>query len=122
MHKIEMKVTFDEYYTKLRDQDALNISCVAKVHGIDYDYYAEENFQLRKPDIKIKPIGCPKIDQEIDVTLQFGNPLPIRLRNAAFCVQGTGLEQQLKFEVSKLFTKNFSTIKSLKSTDLNHIC
>lgn len=118
---IEMEVTFNEYYRKLRDHAALNISCDAKVHEIDYDYYAEEEFQLRKPDLKIKLKGCPKIDQEIDVTLRFGNPLPIRLKNAVFCVQGTGLEQQLKFEVSKLFTKNFSTINSLKSSDLNHI-
>lgn len=109
---IKMEVTFDDYYEKLHDQAALKILCIAKVHEIDYDYYAEEDFRLRKPHFDIKLRGCRKIGQEIDVSLQFRNPLPIPLRNAVFCVQGTGLERQLKFEVSKLFIKNFSTINS----------
>lgn len=99
IQSVEMEVTFVDYYKKLLDQAAFNISCIAKVHETDYDYYAQDDFRVRKPDVKIKLQGYPQVDQEIDIILRLANPLPITLKNAVFHVQGTGLERQLQFKV-----------------------
>lgn len=106
---IEMEVTFIDYYKKLLDQAAFNISCIARVHETDYDYYAQDDFRVRKPDVKIRLQGYPEVDQELDVILRLANPLPISLKNAVFHVQGTGLERQLQFKVRQMFATNFTT-------------
>lgn len=99
---IEMEVTFYDYFKKLVDQADFSISCIAKVHETDYDYYAQDDFRVRKPDVKIKLQGIPEVDQEIDVILRLANPLPIPLKNCLFHVQGTGLERQLPFKVIQI--------------------
>lgn len=97
---IEMEVTFLEYYKKLLDQAAFNISCIAKVHDTDFDYVAQDDFRVRKPDIKVKLQNPPQVDQETDVILRLANPLPISLRKCVFFVKATGLDEQLQFKVS----------------------
>lgn len=100
---IEMEVTFHDYYKKLLDQAAFNISCIAKVHDTDFDYFAQDDFRVRKPDIKIKIQDPPQVDQETDVIIRLTNPLPIPLKKGIFNVKGTGIEQQLQFKVSLTF-------------------
>lgn len=100
VQQIDMEVTFSEYYRKLQDQAAFNISCMAKVHETDYDYYAQDDFRVRKPDIRISLQSPPQVDRETDVILRLANPLPVPLKKCVFQVQGTGLEQQLEFKVS----------------------
>lgn len=97
---VQMEVTFYDYFKKLMDQAAFSISCIGRVHETDYDYYAEDDFRVRKPDVKIKLQGIPEVDQEIDVILRLANPLPIPLKNCMFHVQGTGLQRQLQFKVN----------------------
>lgn len=96
---IEMEVTFYDYYKKLMDQASFNISCIAKVHETDYDYYAEDDFRVRKPDVRIKLQGIPEVDQEFDVILRLANPLPIPLKSSVFHVQGTSIPRQLQLKV-----------------------
>lgn len=62
-----MEVTFYDYFKKIVDQADFNVSCIAKVHETDFDYYAQDDFRVRKPDVKIKLQGLPEVDQEIDV-------------------------------------------------------
>lgn len=96
---VHMEVTFYDYYKKLMDQAAFNISCIAKVHDTDYDYYAEDDFRVRKPDVRVQLQGEPEAGQEIDVILRLANPLPIPLKNCMFVVQGTGIQRQLQLKV-----------------------
>lgn len=98
---IHMEVTFYDYFKKLTDQGAFNISCIAKVHDTDYDYFAEDDFRVRKPDVRIKLQGVPEAGREIDVILRLANPLPIALKNCVFHVQGTGIQRQLQLKVSE---------------------
>lgn len=112
---IEMEVTFYDYHKKLVDQADFSISCIAKVHETDYDYYAQDDFRVRKPDVKIKLQGLPEVDQEIDVILRLANPLPIPLKNCLFHVQGTGLDRQVQFKVKLcsnyiIFKKKFKIL------------
>lgn len=100
VQQIELEVTFHEYYKKLQDQAAFNISCKAKVHDTDYDYYAQDDFRVRKPDIKISIQNTPQVDRETDVIIRLANPLPIPLKKCVFHVQGTGLQDnQQEFKV-----------------------
>lgn len=49
-----MDVSYDEYYKRLVDQCAFNIACLATVLDTNYEYFAQDDFRVRKPDIKIK--------------------------------------------------------------------
>lgn len=112
---IRMEVTFDEYFTKLLDQAAFNISCMATVVGTNFDYFAQDDFRVRKPDIKIKLQGRPVVDRELDVIVRLTNPLPLPLRKAVFQLEGPGIDKQLVFKVARIkmvFTRIFSQFHS----------
>ena len=49
-----LEVSFDEYYKKLVDQCAMNIACLASVKQTEFEYFAQDDFRVRKPDIVIK--------------------------------------------------------------------
>lgn len=49
-----LEVSFSEYYSKLEDQCAFNLACLAKVKQTDFEYFAQDDFRCRKPDIKIQ--------------------------------------------------------------------
>lgn len=102
---IEMEVTYYDYQKKLSDQGAFNISCMAKVHETDYDFFAQDDFRVRKPDIKISLQNKPEVDRETDVIVRLTNPLPIPLKNGTFQVEGGGIQRQLHFKVR--FVHNF---------------
>lgn len=104
VQQIDMEVTFNEYYRKLQDQAAFNISCMAKVHETEYDYYAQDDFRVRKPDIRISIQNPPQVDRETDVILRLANTLPVPLKKCVFQVQGTGIEKQLEFKVSVIIS------------------
>lgn len=94
-----MEVSFDEYYKKLRDQAAFNISCFATVENTEYEFFAQDDFRVRKPDIKIKLADTPVSQSPVEVTIALLNPLPIPLRKGIFHVEGSGIEKPLIFKV-----------------------
>lgn len=98
---IRMEVTFHEYFKKLLDQAAFNISCMAKVHGTEFDYFAQDDFRVRKPDIEIVLQDKPISQHEIDVVVRLRNPLPIALKRGVFRIEGPGLGKQLIFKVGE---------------------
>lgn len=49
-----MNVTWEEYAPHLMDQAAFNIACLATVHDTNFEYFAQDDFRVRKPDIKIQ--------------------------------------------------------------------
>lgn len=100
-----MEVAFHEYFGKLLDQAAFNISCMASVKDTNFDYFAQDDFRVRKPDIKITIQGEPVADREVDVIVRLTNPLPIPLRKGTFQLEGPGLEKQLTFKVNCFVTK-----------------
>lgn len=50
---VRLDVTWDEYGPRLLDQCAFNISCLATVKDTNYEYFAQDDFRVRKPDIKV---------------------------------------------------------------------
>ncbi|KAI5632166.1 transglutaminase family domain-containing protein [Phthorimaea operculella] len=97
--RVSLLVTFDNYYKKLVDQASFNISCLATIVDRKFDYFAQDDFRVRNPDIKIAIDGTPRSKQEFNVTVKVENPLPIPLKSGKFYIQGPGLEKQLKIEL-----------------------
>ena len=96
---ITLEVQFEEYFKKLMDQAAFNISCMASVHDTEYEYFAQDDFRVRKPDIKITFQGDLVSGEPVDVILRLTNPLPMPLRKGLFYVEGPGLDKELKLKV-----------------------
>ena len=49
-----MEVTYNDYAGQLVDQASFNIACMASVKDTNYEYFAQDDFRVRKPDIKFK--------------------------------------------------------------------
>ncbi|XP_037297754.1 annulin isoform X2 [Manduca sexta] len=99
---VQMLVTFDDYYKKLVDQASFNIACLATIVEKEFDYFAQDDFRVRNPDIKISIDGKPMSRQEFTVNVKVENPLPIPLKNCKFYIQGVGLEKQLRIELDEV--------------------
>lgn len=103
---IRLVVTFDEYFKKLRDQAAFNISCFATVEETEYEFFAQDDFRVRKPDIKIRLSDTPVSQSPVDVTISLLNPLPIALRKGIFHIEGSGIERPIIFKVGETNSNN----------------
>lgn len=68
---------------------------MANVKDTDYEYFAQDDFRVRKPDIKITFQGVPTSREEIDVIVRLTNPLPIPLKKGLFQLEGPGIESQI---------------------------
>ncbi|XP_077297889.1 annulin-like [Arctopsyche grandis] len=99
--EIMMEVSFDEYYGRLVDQCAFNIACLATVVDTDFEYFAQDDFRVRKPDIKIAIHGKPTTGQEFEATIKLENPLPIAMKKCEFRIEGCGLEKQLVIKLKE---------------------
>ncbi|XP_017755331.1 PREDICTED: annulin [Eufriesea mexicana] len=98
--EVRMVVSWEEYGPRLLDQCAFNISCLASVKGTNFEYFAQDDFRVRKPDIKITLENEPVVGKELNATARFKNPLPIPLKKCRFLIEGPGLEEQLKVKLT----------------------
>lgn len=53
LEEIRLDVSWEEYGPRLLDQCAFNIACLATVKDTNFEYFAQDDFRVRKPDIKI---------------------------------------------------------------------
>lgn len=51
---IAMPVSYQEYARELSDQCAFSISCLASVVETEFEFFSQDDFRVRKPDILIK--------------------------------------------------------------------
>lgn len=56
VEEIRLQVSWEEYGSRLLDQCAFNVACLANVKDSNYEYFAQDDFRVRKPDIKIEVI------------------------------------------------------------------
>ncbi|XP_073827498.1 transglutaminase isoform X2 [Musca autumnalis] len=99
---VRMQVIFEEYFKKLSTQATFNISCAALVKNTDYEYYAMDDFRVRKPDIKFSFQGDIVSRQPVDVIVRLTNPLPIPVRKGIFYIEGPGIEKPLRFKIAEI--------------------
>lgn len=53
VEEVRMEVSWEEYGPRLLNQCAFNIACLATVKDTNFEYFAQDDFRVRKPDIKI---------------------------------------------------------------------
>lgn len=102
VQQVQVQVEFEEYFKRLLPQSAFNISCMAKVKDTEYDYFAGDDFRVRKPDIKIRFQGTKEVvsREPVEVVVTLKNPLPMTLRKGVMHVEGPGLDRALEFKVA----------------------
>lgn len=96
---VTLEVKFVEYYKKLMDQSAFNIACMTSVEDTEYEYFAQDDFRVRKPDIKFVFTGKPTHDVAHDIHVRLENPLPISLNKGIFQIEGSGIEMPIMLKV-----------------------
>ncbi|XP_036144168.1 annulin-like [Monomorium pharaonis] len=99
--EIRMDVSWEEYDQRLLDQCAFNISCLATVKDTNFEYFAQDDFRVRKPDIKITLHNDAVVGQTLHASAKFRNPLPTSLTKGRFLIEGPGLDEQLKIKLSE---------------------
>ncbi|CAH0557745.1 unnamed protein product [Brassicogethes aeneus] len=98
-HEVTLTVTFDEYHRKLIEDCAFSISSLATIEDTKFEYFAQDDFRIRKPDIKIVLQDTPVEEKECKADIYLENPLPIPLKNCKFIVEGPGIKGALKLKV-----------------------
>lgn len=68
--EIILHVSYEEYYKRLVDQADFNIACLATVHDTNFEYFAQDDFRVRKPDIKLKVIPTFTYNTKIGISFQ----------------------------------------------------
>ncbi|XP_055638668.1 annulin-like [Toxorhynchites rutilus septentrionalis] len=96
----ELHVEFDEYFSNVLDQAYFKIICSASVEGTNYEYFAQEDYRLRKPDIKIALDNEPICKRPLYVTATLSNPMPIPLTNGVFRFECSGAWQPIEVPCS----------------------
>lgn len=72
----------------------------ASVEDTDYEYFAQDDFRVRKPDIKFVFTGKPTHSVAHDMHVRLENPLPIPLTKAIFQIEGSGIDTPMIIKVS----------------------
>lgn len=99
---VNMEVTFNEYFSKLKDQEAFMVSCMATVKETNFEFFEQDDFRLRKPDIEITFQGELALDNMVDVIVRLTNPLPIPIHKGIFHIEGAGIDTPLLFKISEI--------------------
>lgn len=96
IHDIKLEVKYEDYIKRLIDQCAFNVVCLANVEDTNFEYFAQDDFRIRKPDIKIKLRNSPVEETEVTADISVENPLPVYLKKGVFTVEGPGIEGKIK--------------------------
>lgn len=81
----------------------------ASVENTDYEYFAQDDFRVRKPDIKFVFNGKPTHDVAHDIHVRLENPLPIALTKGVFQIEGSGIASPMILKVCTVFIYNQSS-------------
>lgn len=72
---------------------------MATVKDTDYEFFAQDDFRARKPDVKFAFDGQLIAGKPLTVTVMLTNSLPIPLRKGLFQVEGTHIEGSVMLKV-----------------------
>ncbi|KAJ8921065.1 hypothetical protein NQ315_015861 [Exocentrus adspersus] len=97
--EVKLTVTYDEYAKRLLDQCAFNVSCLATIEDSKFEYYAQDDFRIRKPDIKISLRETPVEEREVTADISVENPLPVPLKKGEFTVRGPGIDGKVMIKI-----------------------
>lgn len=113
---IKLKVSYEDYERAIVDQAAFNIATMATVQETGFDYFAQDDFRVRMPDIFIETEGELVEGKEFTVTVRLINPLPKSLTKGVFSLEGPGLGEPLKLKVKGEVKAGEEAIATCKMT------
>ncbi|XP_053665322.1 annulin-like [Anopheles marshallii] len=99
---IEVPIQFEDYYEPGMDEAIFKVTSFANIEGVDYEYFSQEDYSLRKPDVQLELSGRPVIQSTVKVTASFSNPLPIPINEGAFQIECSGLAKTLTIPVNSV--------------------
>lgn len=100
-------VTYTEYSDYLMNDNIFNISVLANVKESTFNYISMIDFRFRMPDIQIEVEGDLIRGKPFFCRAFFVNPLPKRLTNCRFTIDGPGLEDKaLVIKLNKIVNPN----------------
>lgn len=99
--ELQLPVKYEDYAKRLVDQSSFVISCLATIEDTKYEYYAQDEFRVRKPDIKFVLKDKPIKGKEISVEVMVENPLPVTIKRGEFTVECPGWDKPLKLKIKK---------------------
>ncbi|XP_022901420.2 annulin [Onthophagus taurus] len=115
VHEVKLEVPYKDYFKKLKEQANFNISCLATVEDTKFEYYAQDDFRVRKPDIKIILPDNLQVDNEVIGDIELVNPLPNPLKKGEFLVDVPG-SKQIKIKVKGAVLTKQSAVAQFKFT------
>uniref|UniRef100_A0A182MQG2 protein-glutamine gamma-glutamyltransferase n=1 Tax=Anopheles culicifacies TaxID=139723 RepID=A0A182MQG2_9DIPT len=99
---IELPIAFEDYYQPGMDEAIFTVTSFATIEGVDYEYFSQEDYSLRKPDVQLQISGTPVIHSTVKVTASFFNPLPIPINGGAFQIECSGLAKTLTIPIASI--------------------
>jgi transglutaminase 1 len=78
------------------------------VENTEYEYFASDDFRVRKPDIKFIFTGKPTHDVAHDIHVRLENSLPIPLTKGVFQIEGSGIVEPLILKVPDIQPKAYA--------------
>ncbi|XP_066288396.1 protein-glutamine gamma-glutamyltransferase K-like [Branchiostoma lanceolatum] len=90
---VDMKFTPKEYLDKLVEQAIIKVFVMAHVDTTKQVYVGEHDFRLVSPDLILKAPSEMTVGQQSNVTVEFTNPLDVKLSQAVFRMEGPGLQK-----------------------------
>ncbi|XP_066288397.1 protein-glutamine gamma-glutamyltransferase K-like [Branchiostoma lanceolatum] len=90
---VDMKFTPKEYLDKLVEQAIVKLFVMAHVDTTKQVYVGEHDFRLVSPDLILKAPSEMTVGQQSNVTVEFTNPLDVKLTQAVFRMEGPGLQK-----------------------------
>ncbi|KAL1429117.1 hypothetical protein MTO96_016848 [Rhipicephalus appendiculatus] len=99
--EVSMEVTYADYEKLLLDQAMFNIATLATIKETKFDYFAQDDFRVRMPDVKIETDGDAIVKKPLNVKASFINPLPKSLNKGLFVIEGPGLSEPLRLAVKQ---------------------
>uniref|UniRef100_A0A182NEW5 protein-glutamine gamma-glutamyltransferase n=1 Tax=Anopheles dirus TaxID=7168 RepID=A0A182NEW5_9DIPT len=97
---IEVPVAFDDYYEPGMDEAIFKVTSFAVIEGADYEYFSQEDYSLRKPDVELLLSGEPVLRASVKITAAFYNPLPIPITDGSFQIECSGLCKTLTIPIA----------------------
>uniref|UniRef100_A0A182QTX5 Transglutaminase-like domain-containing protein n=1 Tax=Anopheles farauti TaxID=69004 RepID=A0A182QTX5_9DIPT len=99
---IEVPIAFDDYYEPGMDEAIFKVTSFAVIEGADYEYFSQEDYSLRKPDVELQLTGEPVLRASVKITAAFYNPLPIPITDGSFQIECSGLCKTLTIPVASI--------------------
>ncbi|MEE6504627.1 hypothetical protein FKM82_005274, partial [Ascaphus truei] len=133
---VGMLVRYSEYQSQVVDQGAMILTVSGTVRETGQKVAKQHTFRTRTPDLIIKVLGDAIVGQQIVAEILFQNPLQTTLHNAAFHVEGPGLQRPKVVQVGDIgplksvsITERFTPrrpgprqlIASLESNELSQV-